>query len=37
VTWEARDARGQPVAAGTYFIRLETQSLRATRRVLLAR
>lgn len=37
LTWDGRDERGRAVAADTYFLRLETESARETRRVTLVR
>lgn len=36
-TWDGRDDRGQPVAAGVYLVRLETSRERRTEKVLLLR
>jgi flagellar hook assembly protein FlgD len=37
VTWDGTTAAGEPVASGTYFIRLEAGGEAATRRVVLLR
>jgi hypothetical protein len=37
VTWDGRDDRGHPVAAGLYLVRLETSRQRRTEKVLLLR
>jgi hypothetical protein len=37
VTWDARDARGTPVSAGLYFVRLSVADFTATRKLLVLR
>jgi len=37
VRWDGRDDRGEPVASGIYFCRMETGRFRATRKLVLLR
>ena len=37
VTWDGRDANGRPVAAGVYFVRLESPDGVRTHKLVLAR
>jgi flagellar hook assembly protein FlgD len=37
VRWDGRDATGRPVASGVYFLVLETEERRVTRKLVLVR